>query len=54
MEVKKKKLSASFQQWLMLVVGIAFTVTLVFLWTYQTKLFSDNAESLLKVYIKES
>ena len=53
MEVKKKKLSASFQQWLMLVVGIAFTVTLVFLWTYQTKLFSDNAESLLEVYIKD-
>ena len=49
----KKKISASFQKWLLLIVSIAFVVTLVFLWGYQTKLFTDNAENLLDTYIKD-
>ena len=49
----KKKLSASFQKWLFLIVAIAFVITLVFLWGYQTKLFTDSAENLLDVYIKD-
>ena len=49
----KKKLSASFQKWLFLIVAIAFAITLVFLWGYQTKLFTDSAENLLDVYIKD-
>ena len=43
----KKRLSASFQKWLFLIVAIAFVITLVFLWGYQTKLFTDSAENLL-------
>ena len=53
MNVNKKRISTSFQKWLLLIVGIAFAVTLTFLGGYQTKLFTDSAESLLDVYIKD-
>ena len=53
METGKKKISTSFQKWLLLIVGIAFVVTLAFLGGYQTKLFTDSAETLLDVYIKD-
>ena len=53
MSKKMKKISASFQQWLLLIVGIAFIVTLVFLGQYQTKLFTNSANNLLKLYIKD-
>ena len=53
MNAAKKRLSASFQKWLLLIVAIAFVITLVFLWGYQTKLFADSAETLLDVYIKD-
>ena len=53
MSNKMKKISTSFQQWLLLIVGIAFVVTLVFLGQYQTKLFTDSANNLLKLYIKD-
>ena len=48
-----KKISTSFQQWLLLIVGVAFIVTLAFLGEYQTKLFTDSADNLLKIYIKD-
>ena len=51
MNVNKKRISTSFQKWLLLIVGIAFAVTLAFLGGYQTQLFTDSAESLLDVYI---
>ena len=53
MNVNKKRISTSFQKWLLLIVGIAFAVTLAFLGGYQTQLFTDSAESLLDVYIKD-
>ena len=53
MSKTKKRISASFQKWLLLIVAIAFVITLAFLWGYQTKLFTDNAENLLDVYIKD-
>ena len=53
MRKTKKRISASFQKWLLLIVSIAFVATLVFLWGYQTKLFTDNAENLLDTYIKD-
>ena len=49
----KKRISASFQKWLFLIVAIAFVITLVFLWGYQTRLFTDSAENLLDTYIKD-
>ena len=53
MSQKMKKISTSFQQWLLLIVGIAFVVTLIFLGEYQTKIFTDSADNLLKIYIKD-
>ena len=53
MKSTKKRISVSFQKWLLLIVGIAFAVTVVFLWSYQTKLFTDSAENLLDLYIKD-
>ena len=53
MSKTKKRISASFQKWLFLIVAIAFVITLVFLWGYQTKLFTDSAENLLDTYIKD-
>ena len=53
MKVSKKRISTSFQKWLLLIVGIAFAVTLALLGGYQTKLFTDSAETLLDVYIKD-
>ena len=53
MNVRKNRISTSFQKWLLLIVGIAFAVTLAFLGGYQTKLFTDSAETLLDVYIKD-
>ena len=53
MSQKMKKISTSFQQWLLLIVGAAFIVTLVFLGEYQTKIFTDSADNLLKIYIKD-
>ena len=49
----KKRISASFQKWLLCIVAIAFVISLVFLWGYQTKLFTDSAENLLSLYIKD-
>jgi hypothetical protein len=53
MKKTKKRLSASFQKWLFLIVAVAFVITLVFLWGSQTKLITDSAENLLDVYIKD-
>lgn len=53
MSLIKKRISTSFQKWLLLIVGIAFIMTLAFLGGYQTKLFTDSAETLLDVYIKD-
>lgn len=53
MKRAKKRISASFQKWLFLIVAIAFVITLVFLWGYQTGLFTDSAENLLDTYIKD-
>ena len=53
MNKTKKRISASFQKWLLLIVAIAFMISLVFLWGYQSKLFTDSAETLLDEYIKD-
>ena len=53
MNKTKKRISSSFQKWLLLIVAVAFVITLVFLWSYQTMLFADSAETLLDVYIKD-
>ena len=49
MEHRKKKLSQSFQQWLLVLVIIAFAATTVFLWLIQTRLSEENAINLLRL-----
>ena len=53
MKNKKKHISTSFQKWLLLIVGVAFVITLSFLWIYQDKIYANSAKNLLKVYIKD-
>ena len=53
MRKKKTKLSRSFQQWLIVLVAIAFLMTTAFLWVIQTRLSQDNAIHLLRLNIAD-
>lgn len=48
---RKRKISQSFQQGLLVLVVTALCVTTLFLWLFQTKIAEDNAVSLLKLNI---
>lgn len=50
---KKRKISQSFQCWLLALVVIAFLATTAFLWVFQTGLSENNAISLLKLNISD-
>ena len=47
MNTSKKKLSRSFQNWLLLLVITAFLATTAFLWVFQTQLAQNNTIRLL-------
>ena len=49
----KKKLSQSFQKWLLLLVITAFLATTAFLWVFQTRLAQNNAVRLLELNIAD-
>ena len=49
----KKKISRSFQNWLHLLVVIAFAATTAFLWLFQTRLSENNAINLLELNIRD-
>ena len=53
MKSKKTKLSRAFQRWLLLLVSIAFFVTIAFLWLIQTRLSENNAISLLRLNLAD-
>lgn len=53
MKNKKTKLSHSFQQWLLVLVSIAFLVTIAFLWLIQTQLSEKNAIDLMKLNLSD-
>ena len=53
MSNKKKKISQSFQQWLLLLVAVAFLTTTAFLWVFQTQLSEKNAVDLLKLNLSD-
>lgn len=50
---KKKKISQSFQKWLLLLVITAFLATTAFLWLIQTRLAQENAVKLLELNISD-
>lgn len=53
MNTGKKKLSRSFQNWLLLLVVTALLATTAFLWLFQTKLARENTVQLLKLNIAD-
>ena len=50
---KQKRISQSFQSWLLILVIVAFLATTAFLWIFQTKLSEDNAINLLELNIRD-
>lgn len=53
MNTGKKKISRSFQNWLLLLVAAAFLTTTSFLWVFQTKLAQENTVRLLELNIAD-
>ncbi|MBO5169353.1 MAG: SpoIIE family protein phosphatase [Oscillospiraceae bacterium] len=53
MNTEKKKISRSFQNWLLLLVAAAFLTTTSFLWVFQTKLAQENTVRLLELNIAD-
>jgi len=53
MSTGKKKISRSFQNWLLLLVIAAFLTTTTFLWIFQTKLAQENTVRLLELNIAD-
>ena len=53
MKNKKKRLSQSFQRWLLVLVAIAFLATTTFLWLIQTQLSHTNAIHLLELNLAD-
>lgn len=51
--MKKRKISQSFQQGLLILVITAFFVTTIFLWVFQTRIAKDNAINLLELNISD-
>ena len=53
MNTRNKKISRSFQNWLLVLVVIAFMATSVFLWLIQTRLAQENTVRLLELNIAD-
>ena len=53
MSTGKKKISRSFQNWLLVLVVVAFMATTVFLWLIQTRLAQKNTVRLLELNISD-
>ena len=52
-KTKKKRISQSFQRWLLVLVAIALLTTTAFLWIIQTTLSRENALNLLRLNISD-
>ena len=53
MNTGSRKISRSFQNWLLVLVMVAFVATTVFLWLIQTKLAQENTVRLLELNIAD-
>ena len=49
----KKTISGTFLRWLLLIVGVAFAVSMVFSWTLQTRMSEKSAVNLLRLNIAD-
>jgi serine phosphatase RsbU (regulator of sigma subunit) len=50
---RRQTISITFIRWLLLIVLIAFAVSMAFSWSMQTKMSQDNAASLLRINIAD-
>ena len=51
--MQKRTISGTFLRWLFLIVSVAFAVSMVYLWTLQTRLSQRNAAKLLRLNIQD-
>ena len=51
--MQKRTISGTFLKWLLLIVGVAFAVSMVFSWTLQTRLSQKSAYNLLRLNIAD-
>ena len=51
--MRKRTLSNTFLRWLLLIVVLAFAMSMIFSWTLQTRLSQHNAANLLRLNIKD-
>ena len=51
--MQKRTISGTFLRWLFLIVSVAFAVSMVYLWTLQTRLSQRNAANLLRLNIQD-
>ena len=52
-EKRKSRIAHAFLKWLLVLTLIAFIVTTVFLWFFQTRLANDNADNILHLNIND-
>ena len=50
---KQTSISYNFLKWLLFLMLVAFIVTTVFLWVFQTRLANNNADNLLRLNIAD-
>ena len=53
MTKSKRTIAGVIQQWLLLIVALAFAMSLFFSWTMQTRMSQDNAKHLLRLNIQD-
>ena len=51
--MKKKTISKSILKWLLLIVAVAFAVSMIFSWTMQTRMSQRSAANLLRLNIQD-
>ena len=51
--MQKKTISGTFLRWLLLIVAVAFAVSMVFSWTLQTRMSQRSAGNLLRLNIQD-
>ena len=50
--MQKKTISGTFLRWLLIIVAVAFAVSMVFSWTLQTSMSQRSAANLLRLNIQ--
>ena len=51
--MRKRTISNTFLRWLLLIVVLAFVISMFFSWTLQTRLSQQSAANLLRLNIQD-